>query len=451
MTTLILLALLAQIGYPGGQYPGGQYPGGQYPGGGGGGIPFPGRGKKTTSSKQDNSVLTRFFKGTIRQLDEKTFQVEADDSRIIDVKLTDKTKKPKELAVGDFVQVSAHEDGTGGFLADVVEKLDQPGKPATASSSRNSTTQPAPESNTEPPSTVVLKGPKYDDGDSGPPKLQRGIPPPSKKAAHVQDKQVEDKQAHDTHDKLASNTAEKDIVVPGSTPEPPVNPRQAFIERAKSEAEGFLTGLPNYVCQENTTRYVSEGKSGWHALDVVSLDLVYQDGKEDYRNVAINGKPWKKPVEESGAWSTGEFGTVLRDLFSPATNAKFKYVKDSTASGLPAHMYDFVVERPNSHWRVTVVAQSIFPAYKGSIWLDKKDARPLRIEMQATNIPAEFPEDAVESAVDYGFVSLGSQKFFVPLKAEVLSCRRGENSCDKNVIEFRNYHKYTGQSDIIFK
>lgn len=396
-------------------------------------------------------MLTRFFKGVIRQMDEKTFQVEAEDSRIIDVKFTDKTKKPKDLAVGDSVQVSARDDGNGGFLADSIEKMDKPaavaGTVAGAPQVKTGASASAPEPDLEPSGTSVVKGPKYDQGDNGPPKLQRGKPAPSKHAAPAEKDEVAVVTAPVTAPVFAPNAEPS----PASASGPAANSRQGFIERAKEEAEGFLTGLPNYVCQENTTRYVSEGKTGWHAMDIVSLDLVYQDGKEDYRNVAINGKAWKKPVEESGAWSTGEFGTVLRDLFSPSTNAKFKYVKDSTASGLPAHMYDFVVERPNSHWRVTVVAQSIFPAYKGSIWLDKKDARPLRIEMQATNIPAEFPEDAVESAVDYGFVSLGAQKFFVPLKAEVLSCHRGANVCDKNVIEFRNYHKYAGETNIIFK
>jgi hypothetical protein len=228
------------------------------------------------------------------------------------------------------------------------------------------------------------------------------------------------------------------------------DPRQAFIEQARDEADNFLTGLPNYICQENTTRYQSEGRE-WHAIDVVSVELVYEGGKESYRNVQINGKATKKPIEETGAWSTGEFGSVLADLFSPATAAKFKYMRDSSSAGIPASVYDFEVDRQHSHWHVQIAAQSIFPSYKGSIWLDKKTARVLRIEMQATHIPAEFPEDAVESAVDYGYVSLAAnEKFFLPLHAEVLSCHRGSSVCDKNTIDFRNYHKFTGESTIIF-
>ncbi|MBV8817986.1 MAG: hypothetical protein JO022_06490, partial [Acidobacteriaceae bacterium] len=287
-------------------------------------------------------------------------------------------------------------------------------------------------------------------GDDGPPKLKRGVPAAKKKpAAPVEEADATPPRSTAEPSRPAEAAREQSAE---PAPAPVVtNPRQAFIEKARDQAEGFLTGLPNYVCQEYTTRYQSEGKSGWHALDVVSLELVYIDGKEDYRNIEINGKKWTKPVEESGAWSTGEFGTVLRDLFSPVTAAQFKYVKDSQASGLPAHLYDFSVDRAHSHWKVTIVSQSIYPSYKGSLWLDKGEARPLRIEMQATNIPPDFPEDSVESAVDYGYVSLGAQKFFLPLKAEVLSCHRGTNVCDRNVIEFRNYHKYAGESTITFK
>ena len=126
-------------------------------------------------------------------------------------------------------------------------------------------------------------------------------------------------------------------------------------------------------------------------------------------------------------------------------------MKDSPLSGFSTSLYDFSVEHQNSHWHIQFASQSILPAYKGSIWVDKKSARVIRIEMQATNIPKDFPEDAVETAVDYGYISLGANdKFFLPTQAEILSCERGANACGRNVIEFRNYHRFTGDSKIIF-
>ena len=70
--------------------------------------------------------------------------------------------------------------------------------------------------------------------------------------------------------------------------------------------------------------------------------------------------------------------------------------------------------------------------------------------MQAVDLPKEFPADTAESAVDYELVSLGTDKFLLPVHSEVLTCLRGTSTCDKNVIEFRNYHKFSGESKILF-
>jgi hypothetical protein len=85
----------------------------------------------------------------------------------------------------------------------------------------------------------------------------------------------------------------------------------------------------------------------------------------------------------------------------------------------------------------------VTPAYGGSVWVDPKTARVLRIEMQARNIPSDFPMDSVESAVDYSYVSIGGSSFLLPAHAESLGCQRGTNQCSHNVIDFRNYHQYT--------
>ena len=87
-------------------------------------------------------------------------------------------------------------------------------------------------------------------------------------------------------------------------------------------------------------------------------------------------------------------------------------------------------------------SQTLAAAYGGSVWVDPKTARVLRIEMQARNIPSDFPMDAVESAVDYSYVWIGGTSFLLPVHAESWGCERGTNNCSHNVIDFRNYHEF---------
>ncbi len=451
---LLALSLFTGLGfawqYPG-QYPPGQYPPGQYPPGQGGqgpGIPFPRRGKKTSDKDAaKNAEQPLHFMGKVRAVEAKHFEVDAPDTRTLVFQINDQTKKPDGLAPGDEVDVDARQDDKGYYVALTVTRT---GTAHAEKSSPQQTATDKPEvepSGTGPVDTgiTIQRGPKYEPGDEGPPKLKRGKPVG---APHKEP--VEDAALLQTAGVAAESQPDH-----GSEPHPAPavatqpETRQAFIDKAREAAGGFLTGLPNYMTTQHTTRYVSEGHgNSWHAMDVVSVDVVFEGGKEKYGNLAINGKPSKQSPEESGAWSTGEFGTILLDLFSPATAADFRYRRSDTVNGFSASVYDFTVERSNSHWKVDYRSQYIFPAYRGTIWIDKNSARAVRIEMQAKDLPKEFPADAVENAVDYQMVSLGTEKYLLPVQAEILSCERGASTCSKNIIEFRNYHKFTGESVI---
>jgi hypothetical protein len=184
----------------------------------------------------------------------------------------------------------------------------------------------------------------------------------------------------------------------------------------------------------------------------VSAEVVYENHKEQYRNLQINGKPVKKAMEElSGAWSTGEFGTVLVDLFAPWTAADFRYRRQAKSGGRDAYMFDFEVEQENSHWHVQVASQSVLPAYRGSVWIDKETSQVLRVESEAIRIPKDFPMDKIESATDYQYVRIAEKQYLLPVHAEVLSCQRGTDNCSRNAIDFRNYHKYSGEATITFE
>jgi hypothetical protein len=215
-----------------------------------------------------------------------------------------------------------------------------------------------------------------------------------------------------------------------------------LIERARDAAFEFSEKLPNFICEEFMRRFAQRGRDR-EALDVVSAEIVYDNAKESYRNVKINDRPTDTGLEEiDGSWSTGEFASTLLELFQPDTHAQFRSGGASSISGFSAEVYDFDVRRENSHWMLRVGSQSLAPAYGGSVWVDPKTARVLRIEMQARNMPSDFPMDSVESSVDYSYVTIGGASFLLPVRAESLGCERATGVCSHNVIDFRNYHEF---------
>ncbi len=419
-------------------------------------IHLPGKRPQTQSQTQESNSSGKTVvdkKGTVNSTDNGSITIEAADSRFLSFKVVPSTKFNDGLAMsnikaGERVRITGTQDdesfltATAVYLDDTPSPVDQPTRTAATATAR------------EVPHTEPMMRPApRDPDDQGPPHLKYGKPD-EQKAASSSGHTVQ----YDATPYVPPPIVAGRVIETASGREPindkPLDPKAALVERAREEALNFTDTLPNYVCQQFTTRYMrGPGSNGWQAQDIVSATVVYEGGKEDYRNIQINGKAISKKMEEmQGSWSTGEFATTLRSLFHPGRFADFHYVKQTTMNGMTAWVYDYKVLRQNSDWRIQLGSQSIIPAYSGRVWIDSKTARTLRIEMSADNIPEDFPLDKVEATDDYGFVRLSSaaEEYLLPTHAENLSCERGTTICSRNAIDFRNYHKYSGEAVITF-
>jgi hypothetical protein len=499
-------------GYPGGQSP---YPGGRNPTGTGIPMPGR-TGKSKTNAPNQNGPLPNFRgnlkvfdeKALSVELGDKRVMDFRRTDKTKFFKFGDEVKTPK-FNLGDQVSVEAQADPGGTTMTAVNVYWEKAGGATTSSKNDDGvvdTWKDEPKTGSE-HGTDKAAPPVSSNSDEGPPRLKRpgdqtartagsdaedsGAPklnrptateaappikpaaddpgPPKLKRGGVADPSRQ--KAPDVPEQTAANRlpaapdpgvervtdGSRPSVIRGDGDEDTVRIVQRkdepLIRRAADAAMEFTETLPSYVCTELVTRTQSESTpANFQPIDVVSMEVLYTDGREDYRNIQINGKKTVKKIEDTGgAWSTGEFGTVLVDLFSPATGATFHYRRDSRAGGIMAKMYDFEVTREGSHWSIHASSQTYKPAYVGSVWIDPATSRVLRIEMEAKGMPGEFPLDHVESATDYQYIRLGDAKqYLLPVHAETLSCQRGTAYCSRNVIDFRNYHKYTGESSITF-
>jgi hypothetical protein len=91
------------------------------------------------------------------------------------------------------------------------------------------------------------------------------------------------------------------------------------------------------------------------------------------------------------------------------------------------------------------------PAYKGTIWIDKESRRVLRIEQEAVNMPRDFAYDTNESSLEYGFVNIDGRSYLLPVNSVNEACGTGTSSCSRNVIQFKNYRKFSADSSVTFQ
>jgi hypothetical protein len=75
----------------------------------------------------------------------------------------------------------------------------------------------------------------------------------------------------------------------------------------------------------------------------------------------------------------------------------------------------------------------------------------IRLELEATDIPAEFPYDRAERRIYYGRVKIGSAYYQMPISAYWFGCYRATYDCWMNRIEFHDYGQFKTDSTIRFE
>lgn len=398
-------------------------------------TPTIGRTGKPDSSSKDDSLISAG--GVIKHLDPKVVIMEADDARILTCKLTASTAflgPEGKLTADDFdpgmrVQIKARMEGDSNDLTAVSITLEIPTQKPTDLK------------------TSTAEGPPDEEGR---PVLRRGKPT-KRPSVETAENDSNPALAPDP-ESAAAETRSSHPAEPAPAPVTAEWAQAAFLKKVRDVTAEYTRRLPNFVCKQFTTRYERESRSaGWEARDVITAALVYQNGIEEYQNIKIGNKAApKNMMDAKGQTTTGDFNSVLASLMEAPSNAEFHYVKDAEMKRLHTKVYDFAVKREGSNWSIKTGGQSIIPAYSGRLWIDRESGRVVRLERQADKIPVTFPMDTLEQTVDYDFVLLGERKVLLPTESESLSCQRGSSFCAKNVIEFRNYQEFRGESKIDF-
>jgi len=230
--------------------------------------------------------------------------------------------------------------------------------------------------------------------------------------------------------------------------------RMPPIEQARIHSLDYVSELPNFVVTQFVTRYIkTPEKPDWRLDDRLEVELTYRVKEgEQLKLLKINGAPAKQSYEQlGGSTSVGEFGILLGALFAPQTQADFKEIRKEPFKGRQTIVFDFKVRTGHSNSQITdkSTGQSVVSGYEGSVWVDEQTKRVLRVEVQNNDIPRGFPITLAENAVEYDFVDVAGERYLMPVRAEVLLGRDRDRQYTRNVIEFRNYHKFETDVQIL--
>ena len=419
------------------------------------------------------------YKGKLKKIDEKVIEVDLDDGRMATFERSRKTKfykdskevKASVLQIGDRVSIEATEDPQA-YLDALKVTFDN--SPPVASTSTHDGTPTADDQKASVSESAQITPPKIQYDDSGRPTLKRRIgsegtgvaTPQSDSESHTSDQIPElpapgrplptTAQAPGSNAGNGTVNGDRGIGTQQANNAAPPLPssgrrmdsartQDPLVEKARALTASASSELPNFTCQEVMARSSRDSnETNWQAIDVLSGEMVYEGGKQSYRNLKINDQPAEDQSDAqvvsamSASWSVERLISALTELFSPDTAAQFQFGGQTDLPNMQARVYDFDVTKENSQWLMRMGSETIHAAYNGSVWLDKESGRVLRLEMLARQLPEAFPVEKVETDIEYSFLRLGESSAEVPVHVETMGCQRETHLCSRTVVDYRN-------------
>ncbi|MGB9455680.1 MAG: hypothetical protein WCB12_06535 [Bryobacteraceae bacterium] len=265
--------------------------------------------------------------------------------------------------------------------------------------------------------------------------------------------------------RLATESASLAVAAPVAPPikpkpiPPPTSEEQAAIlDDVRQYALNYTDGLPDFICTQVTRRYAAHmpgtkdggpagGDPRWQLQDTLQIRLSFFQKREQYKVVLINNTLVNQDYDKvGGSKAFGEFGSMMREIFEPSTEARFEWDHWGTLRGKLVMAFNYHVRLDRSHFQIGVEESKlhITTAYHGLVEVEPDTHAVVRIVQEAENIPPDFPIKETADVLDYDYQDLSGQTFLLPLKSQVImKSLEGISRLDE---EFRLYRKYSADS-----
>jgi hypothetical protein len=243
---------------------------------------------------------------------------------------------------------------------------------------------------------------------------------------------------------------------------PPIPPpdsvrQQKILDEMKQYALSYTQGLPNFICVEVVRRYFDPNAGdNYRSLGNILAKVSYNQGQESYKVYSVNGQYSDVSLEQAastgGAISSGEFGSMMREIFEDRSAAEFGWDHWATLRGRRMAVFNYFIDGGHSQkvigYGFGAAEQRIITAYKGLVYADENTGEIARIKLVAVDIPRSFPISEVTEILDYDVVNISGQQYVCPLLARLYMTAGREKT--KNEIEFRSYRKFGTETNITY-
>ena len=260
---------------------------------------------------------------------------------------------------------------------------------------------------------------------------------------------------------LAAASASMPAPPPKAAALPPKPPPSAaeqakIMQEMRDYAMNYSMSLPNYICVQTTHRkqdpieklhqqgYIANG-------DTIQELLTYFDHKESYSVKMYNGQSVANGdhLHYGGITSSGEFGSMMSNIFDPDSGAEFAWDNWHRLRGDLMYGFAYHIDKEHGYSMLDgETRQEYTSAYKGVVYWDPSMNAIMRITLETIGIPSSFPIRDVSITLDYDLTKVGDGMYILPLHYKVDSLH--DKFTGSNDADFKLYRKFGAEASITF-
>lgn len=225
-----------------------------------------------------------------------------------------------------------------------------------------------------------------------------------------------------------------------------------ILERARAANDDVYSSLQSFVCNEQINRFKGNinGQSA-KALDTVTARLSFERGVEQYTDVYQNNHPRPGMSSLPGAWSEGEFGTLLLQTQQLLTTQPVAFDSFASMQGEQVAIFHFDVSENDSPWDLTVSGHHYRLPFRTNVWISVSSGEILKIDRTTLSIASETRISEIQWGITLSHVQLSGHSWLLPETGTYAVLYNESHHREWNLISFSDYQRYGSQSALRFE
>lgn len=227
--------------------------------------------------------------------------------------------------------------------------------------------------------------------------------------------------------------------------------RRVILAKAREANEDIFASLQSFVCDEEIHRFKGPLDADTaKQIDTVSANVSFENGSESYTDIRQNTKLRPNMSSLTGAWSEGEFGTLLGQTKTLLKTKTPMFEAYSEVDGTPAAIYAIDVTKEESPWQLEVGTKHGRVAFRTRIWVGQESGKILKIERFSLGLPFDAGISEIRWNTVLKEVELNGRTWLLPSTGEYIVAYQESGRREWNAMRFSNYRRYGSEVAIKF-